>query len=58
MVVIKNIFIGPFTPDCDPDGDVTELLEIDPKDCKQYFDWDKAGDAIMKRALRFKDDAL
>jgi ADP-ribose pyrophosphatase YjhB (NUDIX family) len=45
--------IGPFTPDCDPDGDVTELLEIDPNDYKKYFDWGEIGDVIMTRALRF-----
>jgi ADP-ribose pyrophosphatase YjhB (NUDIX family) len=45
--------IGEFTPDCDPDGDVTELLEIDPEDYKKYFDWGETGDAIMNRALEF-----
>jgi|AntRauTorckE6833_2_1112554.scaffolds.fasta_scaffold21838_2 8-oxo-dGTP pyrophosphatase MutT (NUDIX family) len=45
--------IGEFTPDCDPDGDVTELLEIDPKNYKKYFDWGETGDAIMDRALGF-----
>ena len=45
--------IGPFTPDCDPDGDVTELLEIDPVGYKKYFDWGVTGDEIMKRALFF-----
>lgn len=45
--------IGPFTPDCDPDGDVTELLEIDPSDYKKYFDWGEIGDVIMRRALKF-----
>ncbi|NCS98980.1 NUDIX domain-containing protein [Candidatus Parcubacteria bacterium] len=46
--------IGPFTPECDPDGDVTELLEIDPADYKKYFDWGETGDVIMQRALGFK----
>lgn len=45
--------IGPFTPECDPDGDVTELLKIDPADYKKYFDWKATGDAIMERAFRF-----
>lgn len=45
--------IGEFTPDCDPDGDVIELLEIDPSDYKKYFDWGKIGDAIVNRALEF-----
>lgn len=35
----------------DPDGDITEIKLIDPKDFKQYFDWGKIGDRIMKRAL-------
>lgn len=45
--------IGPFTPDCDPDGDVTELLEIDPKGYKKYFDFGEMGDVIGNRALEF-----
>ncbi len=45
--------IGPFTPECDPDGDVTELLEIDPKDYKKYFDWGKVSDVIVNRALKY-----
>jgi adenylate kinase family enzyme/ADP-ribose pyrophosphatase YjhB (NUDIX family) len=45
--------LGEFTPDCDPDGDVTELLKIDPKDYKKYFDWGEIGDVIMERALGF-----
>ncbi len=45
--------IGPFTPDCDPDGDVTEVLEIDPADYKKYFDWGETGDVIMNRGLDF-----
>lgn len=49
--------IGEFTPDCDPDGDVTELLEINPKDYKQYFDWGITSDEIMARAEKFlKED--
>lgn len=47
--------IGPFTPDCDPDGDVTELLETDPKDYKKYFDWGETGKCIIERALKFLD---
>ena len=43
---------GPF--EGDPDGDVTELLEIDPVDYKKYFDWKEVGEAIMKRALELK----
>ncbi len=35
----------------DPDGDITAIKLIDPKDYKQYFDWGKIGDRIMERAL-------
>ncbi|MFH0804052.1 MAG: NUDIX domain-containing protein [Candidatus Zambryskibacteria bacterium] len=35
----------------DPDGDITEIKLIDPKDFKQYFDWKEIGDRIMERAL-------
>ena len=35
----------------DPDGDITEIKLIDPKDFKHYFDWLKIGDRIMERAL-------
>lgn len=35
----------------DPDGDVTEIKLIDPRDYKQYFDWSKIGDRIMEIAL-------
>lgn len=40
---------GPFVKD--PDGDITEIRLIDPKDYKQYFDWGEIGDWIMERAL-------
>jgi 8-oxo-dGTP pyrophosphatase MutT (NUDIX family) len=40
---------GPFVKD--PDGDITEIKLIDPKDYKQYFDWGEIGDWIMERAL-------
>lgn len=49
--------LGEFTPDCDPDGDVTELLEIDPKDYKKYFDWGETGDDIMRKALGFNKNS-
>jgi len=45
--------IGPFDPSCDPDGDVTELLEINPTDYKKYFDWGTTGDEIINRAIEF-----
>lgn len=35
----------------DPDGDISEMKLIDPKDYKQYFDWLKIGDRIMERAM-------
>jgi len=47
--------IGPFVADADPEGDVTEIKLIDPKDIKQYFDWGEVGDRILARALELKD---
>jgi ADP-ribose pyrophosphatase YjhB (NUDIX family) len=44
---------GPFI--CDPDGDITEIKLIDPKDYKQYFDWGEIGDYIMQKALEIKE---
>ena len=45
---------GPFVKD--PDGDITEIKLIDPKDYKQYFDWGEIGDWIMERAtVLFKE---
>ena len=38
----------------DPDGDVTEIKLIDPKDYKQYFDWGVVGDHLMEQALSLK----
>ena len=38
----------------DPDGEVTEIKLIDPKDYKQYFDWGIVGDRLMERALEAK----
>ncbi len=35
----------------DPDGDITEIKLIYPKDFKQYVDWKKIGDRLMERAL-------
>lgn len=43
---------GPFITD--PDGDVTEIKLIDPKDYKQYFDWGEIGDRIIQRVLELK----
>ena len=38
----------------DPDGDIDAVKLIDPKDYKLYFDWGKAGDREMERALEIK----
>jgi len=35
----------------DPDGEVSEIKLIDPKDYKKYFGWGEIGERIMKRAL-------
>ncbi len=43
---------GPFVSD--PDGDITKIELIDPKDYKKYFDWGEIGDRIMARALELK----
>jgi ADP-ribose pyrophosphatase YjhB (NUDIX family) len=45
---------GPFVSD--PAGKVTEVIECDPLNYKQYFDWGEIGDRIMKRAIKFKKD--
>ena len=40
----------------DPDGDITEIKLIDPKDFKQYIDWKKIGDRLIERAIEmFKE---
>ncbi|MFA6430124.1 MAG: NUDIX hydrolase [Candidatus Paceibacterota bacterium] len=53
MIQTRSVCIvkpyGPFVKD--PDGDITEIKLIDPKDYKQYFDWGEIGDWIMERAL-------
>lgn len=43
---------GPFVSD--PDGEVTKIKLINPKDYKKYFDWGEIGDYIMLRALELK----
>lgn len=45
--------LGEFDPNHDPDGDVTELLEINVDDYKEYFNWGETGDAIIERAKKF-----
>ena len=48
--------LGDFSKD--PDGDITEIKMIDPKDYKQYFDWGKIGDRIMHQAIEMKEKFL
>ena len=43
---------GPFISD--PDGGITEIRLINPKDSKKYFDWGKIGERIGDRALELK----
>ena len=38
----------------DPDGEITKMELIDPKEYKQYFDWGKIGDRLMERAMEAK----
>ncbi|MDO8729070.1 MAG: NUDIX hydrolase [bacterium] len=45
--------IGNFV--ADPDGDVTEIKLIDPRDYKKYFDWGEVGERIIQRALELKN---
>jgi len=40
----------------DPDGDITKIQYIDPKDYKQYFDWGKIGERIIERAIELKEN--
>lgn len=39
----------------DPDGDVTEIALIDPRDFKNYFDWGEIGNRLMEQALKMKE---
>lgn len=43
---------GPFLSD--PDGDITKIELIDPKDCKKYFDWGKIGEHLLERAVEVR----
>ncbi len=38
----------------DPDGDISEIKLVDPKDYGQYVKWGEIGDHIVKRALEMK----
>jgi 8-oxo-dGTP pyrophosphatase MutT (NUDIX family) len=42
----------------DPDGDVSEIKLIDPKDYRQYFDWGEVGERIVQRAIELKNTVL
>lgn len=44
--------LGEFS--ADPDGEITGIKLIDPKDYKQYFDWGAIGDRLMEQALSLK----
>ncbi len=41
--------LGPFKSD--PDGAVTKIKLINPKDYKKYIDWGELGDHLLKRSL-------
>lgn len=45
--------IGEFISD--PDGDVTEVKLIDPKDINDYFDWGGNGKRQLERALQLRE---
>ena len=38
----------------DPDGDISEIKFIDPKDLKSYVDWGEVGNHLLARALEFQ----
>jgi len=40
----------------DPDGEITKIECIDPKEYKKYFDWGDIGDRVMYRALELKEE--
>lgn len=39
----------------DPDGDVTKIELVDPKDVKEYFSWGEIGDHILNRAIELQE---
>lgn len=45
---------GPFVPALDEE--IQEVIEIDPMDYKEYFDWGEIGDRLMSRALELKSE--
>jgi len=36
----------------DPDGDITKIRYINPKNYKKYFDWGEIGDRIIERIFQ------
>jgi len=40
---------GPFV--FDPDGDITRIQMINPKEFSKYFDWGDIGDRLVERSL-------
>lgn len=38
----------------DPDGDITEMQLINPREYKTYFNWGVIGERLMERALTLK----
>lgn len=42
----------------DPDGKITEIKLVDPKDYKKYFDWGDIGDSIVGRAMELKSKLI
>ena len=51
MSIVEKV--GEFVSD--PDGEIMEIMLIDPLDYKKYFDWGEIGDRIMQRALELKN---
>ncbi|MFA5894472.1 MAG: NUDIX domain-containing protein [Candidatus Shapirobacteria bacterium] len=42
----------------DPAGSVTDIMLIDPKNYRQYFDWGEIGERIISRAIEVKKRLL
>lgn len=41
--------------EADPDGDVSKIKLIDPKEYKAYIHWGEIGDHLMARALEMRE---
>ncbi len=48
--VCEAVPYGPFVSD--PAGSVTEMVLIDPKEHKKYFDWKHIGEHIIERGIQ------